>query len=148
MRTLLPLINADERRYLHSELTEKIIAVFYEVYNELGHGFLESVYAEAMSRALRSTGLTVEREVCLNVWFRGEPLAQFRADLLVNHLVLIELKAVKTLEPVFEAQLLNYLRATEIEVGLLLNFGPRPIVRRLVFSNERKNQRSSALISG
>ena len=148
MKTIWPQINADEHRFLHSDLTDKIIGVYYEVYNELGHGFLESVYSEAMVRALKAAGLSVERESLLNVWFRGEPLAQFRADLIVNKLVLLELKAAKSVEPVFEAQLLNYLRATEIEVGLLLNFGPRPVVRRLVFSNDRKNQRSSALISG
>jgi GxxExxY protein len=148
MKTIWPQINADERRYLHADLTDKIIAVFYDVYNELGHGFLESVYCEAMTRALKAEGLCVDRESLLNIWFRGEPLAQFRADLIVNKLVLLELKAAKSMEPVFEAQLLNYLRATQIEVGLLLNFGPRPVVRRLVFSNERKNQRSSALISG
>jgi GxxExxY protein len=135
---LEPRIATDGHGLKYGILTDKILGVFYDVYNELGHGFLESVYAEAMARALRSAGLTVERETCLNVWFRGEPLAQFRADLVVDRLVLLELKAVKTIEPVFEAQLLNYLRATQIEVGLLLNFGPRPAVRRLVFSNERK----------
>ena len=120
-----PLINADERRYLESELTEQIIAVFYAVYNELGHGFLESVYEEAMFRALKTAGLTVARQAPLEVWFRGEPLAEFRADFLVNGRVILELKAVRALEPAHEAQLLNYLRATVIEVGLLLNFGPR-----------------------
>ena len=148
MKGIWPQINADEHRYLHSDLTDKIIAVFYDVYNELGHGFLESVYSEAMARALRATGLPVQREALLSIFFRGEPLAQFRADLIVNNLVMLELKAAKSMEPAFEAQLLNYLRATNIEVGLLLNFGPRPVVRRLVFSNDRKHQRSSALISG
>ena len=149
MRGIWPQINADEHRYLHSDLTDKIIAVYYDVYNELGHGFLESVYSEAMVRALKTAGFSVQRESLLNIWSRGEPLAQFPADLIVDKLVLLEFKAAKSMEPVFEAQLLNYLRATDIEVGLLLNFGPRPVIRRLVFSNDRKrNQRSSALISG
>jgi GxxExxY protein len=138
MRTTEPLINADERRYLHSELTEQIIAVFYEVYNELGYGFLESVYEEAMYRALSSNGLRVVRQAPVPVWFRGEEIGDFRADLVVSDSVLIELKAARAFEPVHEAQLLNYLRATPIEVGLLLNFGPRPQIRRLAFSNERK----------
>ena len=133
-----PLINADERRYVHSELTEKIIAVFYEVYNELGYGFLESVYEEAMFRALSSRRLDARRQVPVPVWFRGERIGDFKADLLVSDSVLVELKAARTFEPAHEAQLLNYLRATPIEIGLLLNFGPRPQIRRLAFSNERK----------
>ena len=139
MKTLEPQINADERGFIQSELTQRIIAVFYDVYNELGHGFLESVYEEAMFRALRSAGLIVARPAPVEVWIRGESLAEFRVDLLVNERVILELKAVRALEPAHEAQLLNDLRATQIEVGLLLNFGPRPIVRRLVFSNERKD---------
>jgi GxxExxY protein len=138
MKTAEPLINADERRYSHSELTEKIIAVFYEVYNELGYGFLESVYEEAMYRALCSRGLEVRRQVPVPVWFRGDRIGDFKADLVAAESVLIELKAARTFESAHEAQLLNYLRATPIEVGLLLNFGPRPQIRRLVFSNERK----------
>jgi GxxExxY protein len=133
-----PQMNADERRYIHSETTDRIIHVFYDVYNELGHGFLESIYDEAMFRALKSAGLEVLRQVMIPVWFRGEQIGKFCADLLVEAAVLVELKAARGLEPAFEAQLLNYLRATNIEVGLLLNFGPRPGIRRLVFANERK----------
>lgn len=148
MRTELPLINADERRYLHSSLTDGIIGTFYDVYNELGHGFLESVYEEAMYRALCQRGFHVGRQIAVPVWFRGEQIGEFRADLLVEHAVIVELKSARALEPAHEAQLLNYLRATEIEVGLLLNLGPRPVVRRLAFSNERKkisvDQRESA----
>ncbi len=137
-KTLQPQINTDERRYLHSELTERVIGAFYEVYNELGYGFLESVYEEALYKVLISHGLRAERQVPTPVWFRGERLCDFYADLLVNRSLLVELKAVRVLEPSHEAQLLNYLRATPIEVGLLLNFGPRPLVRRMVFSNDRK----------
>lgn len=148
MKLELPQINADERGYLHSDLTEAIIGVFYEVYNELGHGFLESVYEEAMYRALLARELNVNRQVAVPVWFRGERIGEFYADLLVGHAVIVELKAARALDSSHEAQLLNYLRATEIEVGLLLIFGPKPVVRRLVFSNERKKisvlQRESA----
>jgi GxxExxY protein len=122
----------------HAELTDKIIGVFYDVYNELGQGFLESTYAEAMVVALEEAGLAATREVAVPVWFRGRKVGQYFADLLVNNVVLLELKAGRTLESAHEAQLLHYLRATEIEVGLLLNFGPRPQFRRLLFDNERK----------
>ena len=137
-----PRINADERGLVHEELTEKIIGVYYDVYNELGHGFLESVYQEAMCIALVSAGLKVQRQVATPVWFRGQQIGDFRADLLVDDAVLIELKAVVHIDAAHEAQLLNYLRATAIEVGLLLNFGPRPQFRRLVFANERKRIRA------
>ena len=127
----------------HSELTEKIIGVFYDVYNELGHGFLESTYAEAMVVALEEAGYAVAREVPVPVWFRGRKVGQYFADLLVDKTVLLELKATRTLESAHEAQLLHYLRATEIEVGILLNFGLRPQFRRLLFDNERKKIREN-----
>lgn len=127
----------------HSELTEKIIGVFYDVYNELGHGFLESTYAEAMAVALQSSALTAVREVPIPVWFRGQKVGQYFADIVVENTVLLELKAARALESAHEAQLLHYLRATEIEVGLLLNFGLRPQFRRLLFDNERKKIRGN-----
>jgi len=122
----------------HSELTEKIIGVFYAVYNELGYGFLESTYAEAMVIALEDAGLKVAREVSVPVWFRGRKAGQYFADLLVEGTVLLELKTAKQIDSSHEAQLLHYLRATEIEVGLLLNFGARSQFRRLLFDNPRK----------
>jgi GxxExxY protein len=125
-------------KYLHSELTDRVIKQFYDVYNELGFGFLESVYEEAMSRALVSAGMTIGRQTPVPVLFRGERIAEFKADLIVEGKVIVELKAARTIETAHEAQLLNYLRGTMIEVGLLLNFGPHPQVRRLVFSNDRK----------
>ena len=138
----------DVTRFKHTELTDCILSVFYDVYNELGFGFLESVYGKAMTIALTSSGLAVATECPVSVWFRDQQIADFRADLVVNQLVLVELKAVRSLEPSHEAQTLNYLRATDLEVALLLNFGPKPQVRRLVFDNHRKNisvnQRSSA----
>jgi GxxExxY protein len=124
-----------------SELIEKIIEVFFTVYNELGFGFLESVYEEAMGIALVEAGLTIERQVPTPVWFRGRQIGDFRADILVNRLVVVELKADRAIELAFEKQLLNYLRATQIEVGLLLNFGSKPEFRRFAFDNERKQTR-------
>ena len=122
----------------HAEITEKIIGVFYEVYNELGEGFLESVYQNAMSLALGQAGLHVAREVSLPVFFRGEMVGDFKADLIVNNVVIVELKSARTIESSHEAQIYNYLRSTEIEVGLLLNFGPRAQFRRIAFENTRK----------
>ena len=124
--------------YRHSGLTRRIIRVFFEVYGELGFGFLESVYRCAMTVALRDAGLAVEPEVELNARFRGRSIGTFRADLLVEGAVLVELKAVRAVGPSHVAQLLNYLRCTVVEIGLILNFGPAPNVRRLVFANERK----------
>jgi|ERR1043166_1667023 GxxExxY protein len=131
-------MNADRRGLKHKELTETIIGVFYEVYNELGHGFLESVYEKAFEVALTSKGLNVLRQIEVPVWFRENKVGDFVADMLVNKCVLLELKAARTLDSSHEAQLLNYLRATEIEVGLLFNFGIKPEFRRLAFDNSRK----------
>ena len=127
----------------HGELTEQIIGVFYDVYNELGYGFLESTYSEAMLIALQDAGLSASREVSVPVWFRSRKAGQYSADLLVNDCALLELKTARTIESAHEAQLLHYLRATEIEVGLLLNFGVRPQFRRLLFDNARKKIREN-----
>jgi GxxExxY protein len=127
----------------HSELTEKIIGIFYDVYNELGYGFLESTYAQALVVALEESGFTTAREVPVPVWFRGTKVGQYYADLVVEGVVLLELKAARTLDSAHQAQLLHYLRATTIEVGLLLNFGLRPQFRRLLFDNERKKIREN-----
>ncbi len=125
----------------HADLTEKIIGIFYDVYNELGYGFLESVYEESLVIALREGGLTVDRQVPVPVWFRDHKVGEFRADILVEGSVLLELKSARVIEVSHEAQLLHYLKSTEIEVGLLLNFGSRPQFRRLLFDNERKKIR-------
>jgi len=135
-------MHTDQHGLKHYELTEKIIKVFFEVYNELGYGFLESVYEESLSVALVDAGLSVARQAPIAVWFRGHPVGDFRADCLVENLVVLELKSARALDPSHEAQLLNYLRATEIEVGLLLNFGPKPEFKRFIFDNERKARRS------
>jgi GxxExxY protein len=127
----------------HQEITEKIIKAFYAVYNELGYGFLESVYEQAMPIALRQEGLPVTQQAQVTVYFRGQLVGDFRADLLVNDAVIVELKAARTIEGAHEAQLMNYLRATKIEVGLLMNFGPKPEFKRFIFDNERKGQRAT-----
>jgi GxxExxY protein len=111
-------MNADERRYEHEDLTRVIIGSFFDVYNELGQGFLESIYKVAMGIALRDQGVQVEREYPLTAHFRGRVVGEFRADLVVNWLVIVELKAVRRLEPAHEAQILNYLRAGVLEVGV------------------------------
>ena len=128
----------------HGDLTEKIIGTFFEVYNELGFGFLESVYEEALKMALESKGFLVEQQVSVPVWFRGKQIGDFVADLIVDELVILELKAVRKIVNKHEAQLLNYLRATDVEVGLVLNFGPSAEFKRLVFDNHRKKKRPNA----
>jgi GxxExxY protein len=122
----------------HEELTERILKTFYEVYNELGHGFLEAIYEEALMMALLDSGLRAERQVAVPVFFRGRQIGTYYADVLVEGLVICELKSVRSIDPHHEAQLIHYLRATEIEVGLLLNFGVKPEVKRKVFDNPRK----------
>jgi GxxExxY protein len=127
----------------HEELTRTIIGVFFDVYNELGHGFLESVYRRSLAIALAEAGLRVETEVAIPVWFRGRQVGEFWADLVVEGVIILELKAARALDPAHEAQLLHYLRATEIEVGLLLNFGAKPDFKRLAFDNARKTAHRS-----
>lgn len=126
---------------LHSETSEKVIGAFFEVYNELGGGFLESVYQQALKIALRQAGLNVDSEVPVPVYFRGQVIGNFRADLMVNGCVVVELKAVSAFDRSHESQVLNYLRATNLEVGLLLNFGPRAQFKRFILENEKKKIR-------
>ncbi len=125
----------------HSKITAKIIKAYYLVYNELGFGFLESVYESAMEIVLKEFGLFVERQKDIPVYFRGQNLGVYRADLVIDGKVIVELKAVKAIAPEHEAQLLNYLKATDIEVGLLINFGQKPSFKRFVFENSRKKIR-------
>jgi len=126
----------------HGSLTDKILGVFYGVYNELGHGFLESVYHRSLVLALESVGLNVCSRVAIPVWFRGHQVRHFEADVLVESCVLLELKAARSLDSSHHAQLLNYLKATDIEVGLLLNFGESPEFKRVVFDNLKKKTRN------
>ncbi|MBI5248341.1 MAG: GxxExxY protein [Desulfomonile tiedjei] len=131
-------MNSDQHDLLREDLTGRIIGIFFELYNELGFGFLESVYEKALILTMNEKGLQVDQQRQIPVWFRGKTVGEFRADLVVENSVVIELKACRALEPSHEAQVLNYLRATEIEVGLLLNFGPKPQFKRIVFANRRK----------
>lgn len=124
-------------------LTEKIIGVFYEVYNELGFGFLESVYREAMRIALGQAGMGVEAEVAVPVSFRGRLVGVFRADLVVDGRVVVELKTADSISKAHEAQVLHYLRASTMEVGLVMNFGPDARFRRVDLQNARKKRMSS-----
>ena len=140
-KTSLPRIYADEHGLKHPEITDKIIGIFFDVYNELGHGFLESVYEQAFSIALGERGMFFERQLAVPVWFHGRQIGDFRADLVIEKKIIVELKTGRAIDPGWEKQLLNYLQATEIEVGLLFNFGPEPQFRRFVFGNERKQIR-------
>jgi GxxExxY protein len=118
-----------------------VIRVFYEVYNELGGGFLESGYHAAFALALKQAGLQVTSQVAVPVYFRGIIVGDFRADLIVNASVLLELKAMQAFERAHEAQILHYLKATTLEVGLLFNFGPKPQFKRFVLDNQQKQIR-------
>ena len=122
--------------YLHKELTSEIIGCFYDVYNELGFGFLEKVYENALKYELEKNGLKVEKQKPIKVFYDGVKVGEYFADLIVNDTVILELKAAESLCEEHEFQLINYLKATNIEVGLLLNFGKKPEVRRKIFSNK------------
>ena len=120
------------------ELVDIILANFYEVYNDLGYGFLERVYQNALYFALIDEGLKCETEKNIKVYHNGRIVGDYKADLLVEDCVLLELKACETINPAHEAQLINYLRATNIEVGYVLNFGKKPQFVRKIFTNDRK----------
>lgn len=122
---------------LHGDVTRRVIGAFYYVYNQLGHGFLESVYQKALANTLERTGTRVHREAPMVVEFEGTVVGDFRADLVVENRLVVEVKAVERLGSVHEAQLLNYLRVSGLQVGLLLNFGPKATYRRLI--NSRVN---------
>ncbi|MGI6381504.1 MAG: GxxExxY protein [Anaerolineae bacterium] len=135
--------DTDEHRYTQNDgqdaqTTGKIIKAFYSVYNALGYGFLERVYENAMAIEVRRLGMHVVTQAPINVYYGRDLVGQYFADLLVEQRVLVELKAVRTMLPEHEAQLLNYLKATPCEVGLVLNFGPRPQIKRKVYGNTRK----------
>jgi len=118
---------------LHEKITENIIRAFYRVYRVLGYGFLEKVYENAMAVELRKMGLKVEPQKCVTVSYESEAVGEYFADLLVEDVVIVELKAAKAIAEEHEAQLINYLKATGIEIGLLLNFGRKPEFKRKIF---------------
>ena len=123
----------------HSEITSEILHAFFKrVYHQLGYGFLEKVYENAMAIELQKMGLDVKQQAQIDVYYAGQAVGKYMADLIVEDAVLIEIKASRQILKEHEAQLLNYLRATPYEVGLLINFGPRPEFRRKAFDNDRK----------
>ena len=123
---------------LHKDLTEAVIKTFYDVYNELGYGFLEKVYQNSMHLELRARGFKVDAQKQIKVYYKEQEVGEYYADLVINELIIVELKAAEVIVEEFEWQLLNYLRGTNKEVGLLLNFGKKPEFRRKVFENSRK----------
>jgi GxxExxY protein len=125
-----------DENYKYSELTGRIIKAYYHVYNKLGHGFLERIYERAMLIELSKMGLKAEGQKNIKVFYDGVEVGDYYADIVIEDRVILELKAVEALAPEHEVQLVNYLKATEIEVGLLLNFGPEPEFKRRVFSND------------
>ena len=126
------------KAHKHKELTEKIINIFYRVYNKLGYGFLEKIYENAMMIEFKREGILSVSQSPINVFYEGEAIGEYYADILVDNKAIVEVKAAKRLVEENEAQLLNYLKATDIEVGLLLNFGTQPEVKRKAFDNTRK----------
>lgn len=123
---------------LHQDLSSLIIKTFYEVYNELGYGFLEKVYQNALLIELKNRGLQVSSNEKIKVYYKGENVGDYYADIIVNNTIIVELKATEFIVEAFENQLLKYLRGTDCEVGLLLNFGKKPEFKRRVFENKRK----------
>ena len=131
--------------YKYAEVSEKIIKAAYQVYNTLGFGFLEKVYENALAIEVREAGLSVEQQQPVKVSYRGAIVGDYVADLIVDGKVLVELKSVSTLDKAHEVQLVNYLKATGMEVGLLLNFGKKIEIKRRVFTKSfSPDQRSSA----
>jgi len=131
-------MNADNQDFKYKKLTEKIIRIFYRVYNNLGYGFLEKIYENAMMIEFKKEGIFAVAQFAIKVFYEGEVMGEYYADILVDNKVVVEIKAAKHLVEENEAQLLNYLKATDIEVGLLLNFGIKPEFKRKAFDNLRK----------
>jgi GxxExxY protein len=123
---------------LYREITDKILRAYFTVYNELGYGFAEKIYENAMYKEMTLLGLDCSRQFPIKVFYKGEIVGEYFADILVNNCVIVELKACDTLHENHEHQLMNYLKATDAEVGLLLNFGRKAEFKRKVFSNSEK----------
>ncbi|WP_409417675.1 GxxExxY protein [Flavobacterium sp. PS2] len=132
---------------LHKKITDSILKAYYAVYNQLGYGFLEKVYQNAMYFELKSLGYKVEAQKQIRVYFKSQLVGEYYADLLVEDKVIVELKACELLMNVHIAQLMNYLKATKIEVGLLLNFGEDPEFKRIIYTNDKKQTKKSVIIS-
>ena len=124
---------------LYQDLSDKIIKCFYEVYNILGYGFLEKVYENSLYNELKNFGLNCERQKKIDVFYKDNLVGEYYADIIVEDKIILELKAAEAICEEHEFQLINYLKATEIEVGLLLNFGKKPEIKRKIFTNDRKS---------
>jgi GxxExxY protein len=120
---------------VHGDVTDEIIKQYYHVYNTLGYGFLEKVYENALRVSLSKNGLEVKQQWPIQVCFEQEPVGDYFADLLIGNRVIVEVKVADAISPKHEAQLVNYLKATGIQVGLLLNFGPKAEFKRKIFTN-------------
>ena len=131
---------------LHKEMTEIIIKAYYKVYNTLGYGFLEKVYENAMAIELRKMGLEVKCQYPITVFYESEIVGEYFADIIVNDLITIELKASKSLLEKHECQLINYLKATEVELGLLMNFGKIAEFKRKIFLNKFKKLKTNGIL--
>ncbi len=129
------------KNFPHQELTKKIIGIYYDVYNELGYGFLERVYQNAMLIELKKRGFQVECNKKLIVYYKQDIVGEYVPDIIVNDLIILELKAVEYLIEAHENQILNYLKATDCEIGLVLNFGKDPQFIRKIFTNNFKKNR-------
>ena len=138
-RFFLLFMGVKMEKYLYQELTDKIIQAFFKVYNTLGFGFLEKVYENALKIELEALRFFIERQKPISVYYSGNLVGEYFADLIVNGKIIIELKAAECLMKEHELQLINYLKATDIEIGLLLNFGKKPEIRRKIFTNEINN---------
>jgi GxxExxY protein len=144
--TRIERMNAD-KGILHEELTGSIIAAFYTVYNSLGYGFLEKVYENALMLEMQKAGLSVVQQQPITVYYESKPVGEYFADLMVNDLIILELKTAEALRQEHALQLTNYLKGTGKQVGLVLNFGPKPEFKRVVFShsnNPRKSAKSAS----
>ena len=124
--------------FLHEELSSRIIKCFYTVYNTLGYGFLEKVYENALMIELSKNGLKAEKQKHIKVFYDDQSVGEYFADIIVEDTIILELKAAKSVVEEHELQLINYLKATKIEIGLLLNFGKKPEFKRKIFTNDRK----------
>ena len=123
---------------LHKDTTDIILKSFYKVYNNLGYGFLEKVYENALLYEFRNQGLDCEKQKPIKVYYEQIQVGEYYADIIVNECIILELKAAESIAEEHEFQLINYLKATEIEIGLLLNFGKNPEFKRKIFTNNKK----------
>lgn len=129
------------KNFPHQELTKSVIGIYYNVYNELGFGFLEKVYHKSLLIELKKNGYKIDSEKKVNVYYKNEIVGEYIPDIIINDSVIVELKCVEYLTDIHENQLLNYLKATDCEVGLILNFGKDPQFIRKIFTNDLKKKK-------